>query len=427
MPETASVAAPSSDGSNPVTTQLAMLVPSFDPSTDSVDTWTQKVEMLMLAWPKTKLDELATRLVLSCKGTAFQKLQLVRDEVIKNEEKAIQRLVEIVGGTWGQVPLEHRFELAERALYRSSQRNDETADSYLARMDVVWTEMLSKGFKLEELQSYVVLRGSKLSMEDKKRVIVESGGEATGKLELKRVSSAIRMIGSNFFQEFTGGKKDRNLKVYDSSSFVAEDLDETGEISESFLSLEDPLDEDTVEILAADHDEDAHMVLQFEDAITEAIQSDQDLAAYYSTYQEARKRLTEKVKTRGFWPVRKGFGKKGSKGGGKSFTKGKQSLATRIANSYCRRCNKKGHWKAECPLLNDHRSTSASESAPTSFAIVEELPDDLASIPLLDPSEGSVLVCVLKVVALFPWVVMSLILGGANLRFNITWGKHVTT
>ena len=413
MPETASVAAPSSDGSNPVTTQLAMLVPSFDPSTDSVDTWTQKVEMLMLAWPKTKLDELATRLVLSCKGTAFQKLQLVRDEVIKNEEKAIQRLVEIVGGTWGQVPLEHRFELAERALYRSSQRNDETADSYLARMDVVWTEMLSKGFKLEELQSYVVLRGSKLSMEDKKRVIVESGGEATGKLELKRVSSAIRMIGSNFFQEFTGGKKDRNLKVYDSSSFVAEDLDETGEISESFLSLEDPLDEDTVEILAADHDEDAHMVLQFEDAITEAIQSDQDLAAYYSTYQEARKRLTEKVKTRGFWPVRKGFGKKGSKGGGKSFTKGKQSLATRIANSYCRRCNKKGHWKAECPLLNDHRSTSASESAPTSFAIVEELPDDLASIPLLDPSEGSVLVCTES----------CCLVSMGSYEFNPRWGK----
>ena len=108
------------------------------------------------------------------------------------------------------------------------------------------------------------------------------------------------------------------------------------------------------------------------------------------------------------------------------FTKGKQSLATRIANSYCRRCNKKGHWKAECPLLNDHRSTSASESAPTSFAIVEELPDDLASIPLLDHLKVRYRFG-LKVVAMFPWVVMSLILGGVNLRFNITWGKHVTT
>ena len=161
------------EGSMSVGAQLAMLVPTFDPSVDSVDTWSQKVEMLMVAWPKAKLDELATRLVLGCKGTAFQKLQLARGEVIKNEEKAIKRLVEIVGGTWGQVPLEHRFELAEKALYRSSQRSDETADSYLARMDVVWTEMLTKGVLLEELQSYVVLRGSKLSMEDKKRVIVE--------------------------------------------------------------------------------------------------------------------------------------------------------------------------------------------------------------------------------------------------------------
>ena len=381
-------ATPTSDASNTVTTQLAMLVPSFDPASDSVETWTQKVEMLMVAWPKTKLDELATRLVLGCKGTAFQKLQLVRNEVIRNEEKAIKRLVEIVGGTWGQVPLEHRFELAERALYRSNQRSDESADSYLARMDVVWTEMLSKGFLLEELQSYVVLRGSRLSMEDKKRVIVESGGETSGKLDLKRVAAAIRMIGSNFFQEITGGKKDRSLKVYDSNSFLAEESEESPEVFESFLTQEDQLDDDMVEIFAADHDEDAHTVLQFEDAISEAIQTDQDLAAYYSTYQEARRRLSEKVKTRGFWPVRKGFGKKGFKGGGKSFNKGKQSLASRIANSYCRRCNKKGHWKAECPLLSENRSGASSETAPTSFAIVEELPEDLASIPLLESSAG---------------------------------------
>ena len=376
------------DGSMSVGAQLAMLVPTFDPSIDSVDTWSQKVEMLMVAWPKAKLDELATRLVLGCKGTAFQKLQLARAEVIKNDEKAIKRLVEIVGGTWGQVPLEHRFELAEKALYRSSQRSDETADSYLARMDVVWTEMLTKGVLLEELQSYVVLRGSKLSMEDKKRVIVESGGETSGKLDLKRVSSAIRMIGSNFFQEMTGGKKDRSLKVYDSSSFLAEETEEISETHESFMVQDDTLDEETVEILAADHDEDAQMVIQFEEAISDAIQSDSDLAAFYSTYQEARRRLSEKVKTRGFWPIRKGFGKKGSKGGGKAFGKGKQSLAARIANSYCRRCNKKGHWKAECPLLTDSRSQGTTDTVPTSFAMVDELPAELAEIPVLDPSTG---------------------------------------
>ena len=98
------------------------------------------------------------------------------------------------------------------------------------------------------------------------------------------------------------------------------------------------------------------------------------------------------MKTRGFWPIRKGFGKKGSKSGGKSFGKGKQTLAYRIANSYCRRCNKKGHWKAECPLLSDGRSQSSAETAPTSFAIVEELPEELASIPIHDPSQGLVVV-----------------------------------
>ena len=32
-----------------VPNQLAMLVPTFNPATDSVDTWTQKVEMLVLS------------------------------------------------------------------------------------------------------------------------------------------------------------------------------------------------------------------------------------------------------------------------------------------------------------------------------------------------------------------------------------------
>ena len=45
--------------------------------------------------------------------------------------------------------------------------------------------------------------------------------------------------------------------------------------------------------------------MQFEEAITEAIQGDADLAAYFSTYQEARRRLSEKARTRGFWPMSK--------------------------------------------------------------------------------------------------------------------------
>ena len=84
--------------------------------------------------------------------------------------KGIKRLVELVGGTWGRIPIEKRFEIVERAVYRNIQKTDETSDSYLSRSDVVWTELLSKGVKLEEIRSYVLLRGSKLTSDDKKRV-----------------------------------------------------------------------------------------------------------------------------------------------------------------------------------------------------------------------------------------------------------------
>ena len=54
-----------------VPNNLSILVPSFDPAVDNVEIWTNKVELLLSAWPANKIQELATRLVLGCKGTAF--------------------------------------------------------------------------------------------------------------------------------------------------------------------------------------------------------------------------------------------------------------------------------------------------------------------------------------------------------------------
>ena len=71
---------------------------------------------------------------------------------------------------------------------------------------------------MTEVQAYITLRGSRLSMEDKKRILVEAGAEREdGELEMKRVSAAIRMLGSSFFQEYTSGKRDKNLRTYDHS------------------------------------------------------------------------------------------------------------------------------------------------------------------------------------------------------------------
>ena len=92
-----------------VPNQLTYLVPTFDPAVDNVEIYTSKVELLLTAWSSDKIQELATRLVLGCKGTAFQKLQLHRTEVIVSDPKGIQRLIELIGGKWGAIPLGKKF------------------------------------------------------------------------------------------------------------------------------------------------------------------------------------------------------------------------------------------------------------------------------------------------------------------------------
>lgn len=187
-----------------ITSQLNSLVPTFDPSTDDVNIWSGKVELLLSAWPKQRVSELATRLILGCKGSVFLKLQLHREAICINDPKGIRKLVEIVGGSWGQIPLERKYELAEKALYKCIQKQDETSDSYLTRCDVVWTELMARNMKLSELQAYIMLRGSRLSADDKKRVLIDSGAETGGTLDMGRVTAAVRMLGAGFFQEVTG-------------------------------------------------------------------------------------------------------------------------------------------------------------------------------------------------------------------------------
>lgn len=370
-----------------VSHQLATLVPTFDPAVDDVTTWSTKVELLLAAWPESKIVELATRLILNTKGSAFQKLQLHRKELLVNESKGIKRIVELVGGTWGQVPLENRYELAEKALFRCQQKSDETGDSYIARVDVVWTELLSKSLTLDQLQAYVLLRGSRLSAEDKKRVLVESGAEGSSKtLEWSKVVAAIRMLSSNFFQDYTGSKREKTQKTYDHLAFATDDVDETENDEEAYWMDDECLDDDTISVLASEHDADANMILQFEEAITDAVQNDTELSAFFTSYQDARRRLTERVKFRGFWPVRKfgkGSGKKGSKAGHKG---GKMTLAQKIANSNCRICGKKGHWKSECPQRaggSQSSSSAASTNIPTSFVTTEDLPDAVMNLPMM--------------------------------------------
>lgn len=91
-----------------------------------------------------------------------------------------------------------------------------------------------------------------------------------------------------------------------------------------------------------------------------------------NAYSDARRRLSERFRNRGFWPIRsskgksKGFGKNKGKFGG-----GRKSLQDRILSSRCRLCGKMGHWKAECPE-RAKSSNSSTASGPTASISMTE-------------------------------------------------------
>ena len=350
-----------------VSNQLATLVPTFDPSKDDLEQYVQKIEMLADIWPADKLNELGTRLILNATGPAFQKLQLQRKSILTNDKEGIQKLVTILGGQWGKVSLERKYDVVEKALFRCIQRSDESNDSYLARTDIYWSELAAKKTSLTELQAYIVLRGSLLSQDDKKRVILESDASTSGDLEVDKVCQSIRMLGSGFFHDMVGTKRNKG-KIYDATALTMDDAEEPD--SDQVFNAEE-CEEDLIDALAQEGDEDAAFVNDFEAAVTDAAQEDPELASALNAYTDARRRLSERFKNRGFWPTNpsKGKGKgKGFKGRGKSSYKGsRKSLQQRISESTCRICHEVGHWKAECPKRN-RSAPSGTASTPSTAA-----------------------------------------------------------
>lgn len=95
-----SAASHGTEASQNISSQLAYLVPSFDPSKDDLRVYKQKVQLVHAAWPSSKVSELITRLILNTSGSAFAKLQLHHEELCENDGKGVKRLIELLGGYW---------------------------------------------------------------------------------------------------------------------------------------------------------------------------------------------------------------------------------------------------------------------------------------------------------------------------------------
>ena len=329
------------------------MIPAFKPGETDVNEYAKKLEFLSGLWPQEHLSHLAPRAAMLCEGSSFKRVMRLDPSKLKvNSTSGVKLLVTTLGGIWGRSTLEDKFERFERAIFTTIQRPDETHESYLARHDFQFEELLRMGVGFKEMRAYILLRNSGLNAEDKKKLIVDSQGN----LAYEEIVSSLKLLGSKFFHEVqSGSKTSMRSKTYDVNVALEEEWgnndDDVAFMGETWDESEIPYDES---------DPDAMVCLQFEDSLVDALQGDQDLALCYNAYMDARKRLTDRNKNRGFWNSSKGY-HNSSKGKGRGKFKGanrfREPLSQRILKSECRRCGQRGHWKAECPL---NRSSSSN-------------------------------------------------------------------
>ena len=342
-------------------------IPKFIPGTTDVTEYSKKLEFLAAMWPRESLHLLAPRAALQCEGSAFKKVAGLAPEKLKaNDESGVKLLVDTLGGSWGRTVIEQKYDTFEKAIFGTVQKADETNDSYLARHDIHFEELLAQGVSFEEVRAYILLRQSSLTAEDRKRIVVE----LDGKLSYKKVCASVRLLGSRFFADLQGQRGTLKTKTYDAN--MVEDA-QTEEPERAFqasapLPAEEPeweLDSEYVEAMVAVEDQDALAIQAFEEELEGFFQETPELQEALVSYLEARSRLLAKRKARGFWPIQGSKGSKGNKGfKGKGKGKSaKEQLLQRIAKSHCRACGERGHWKAECPKFGKPGSKSEATTS----------------------------------------------------------------
>ena len=183
--------------------------------------------------------------------------------------------------------------------------------------------------------------------------------ETQGDLTYEGARKALRLLGSKFFHELKSGTNSNNNKTYDIN------LTETPEEAAMWVSEAEAYEKDAlVQMLHENGDEDAAFILDFEDSVIDAVQESPELASCYHTYLEARTRLRERAKFRGFWAITAGQKGKGKKGKG-ALGKGQSGLHAR--------CGQMGHWKRECPMASVKGESKGKNPSGETISLAEAL------------------------------------------------------
>ena len=334
---------------------LWSLLPSFDPAVDNVREYVDKVKFLDAICPEKDRSMLAPRLAMLCKGTAWGQVRNIDPSKLTDKANGVKTLLAALA-SWEESAEMKTYELFEKAIYKTIQKADESATSYVNRLQVAMDELGNVSVK--EVHAFLLLRQSVLSPEDKKKVLTMTGGD----MEIKKVEQAMRTLATTVLS--TEPKK----KIYPTNYVDTEttNVPHDGENHAQNVYYVNAEDEDVFNVedlnaLAQNGDEDALLIQQFEKDFEDLLQDVPDMQTALLSYQDARQRISERKRGRGFWPA-KGRSK-GGKDMGKSFRKGghrssKDELLSRIARTHCKICGALGHWKAECPKRDQNREAA---------------------------------------------------------------------
>jgi hypothetical protein len=134
-------------------------IPKFIPGETDVKVYGRKLEFLRELWPADYVEQLAPRAALLVEGVAFQKVSRMDPAKLKSKD-GVRLLVEALGGSWGRLASEERYDMFEKALYQTVQKSDESNDSNLARHDAAFDDLLAAKVTIEEVRAYILVRQS---------------------------------------------------------------------------------------------------------------------------------------------------------------------------------------------------------------------------------------------------------------------------
>eukprot|EP00435_Cladocopium_sp_Y103_P051036 s1582_g15.t1 len=343
------------------------LLPTFDPAIDNVKEYIEKVKFIDQICPKKDRPMLAPRLAMLCRGTAWGQVKNLQSGELTDPENGVKNLLAALS-SWEESTEIKTYEQFERAVYKTVQKSDESSMSYVNRLQVAMDELGAKSLK--EFHAFLLLRQSALSPEDKKKVLTMTNGD----MDTKKIEQAMRTLATSILSP-----NDVKKKVYPTnfvepeSSYVAMESDPSASYGGSaYFVDDDEVDQEYLDQLASQGDADALNVVSFEQDLEDMFQNVPDLHQALISYQEARTKILERKKSRGFWPSTTGKGKSKSYGKfaakGKSYGKG--NLLMRISRTHCKACGEKGHWKAECPNKPVTTTDAANFVAHQTFHVV---------------------------------------------------------